>query len=60
MSAAITLGGGEIGAVFQNLILEPEDIQVHFVTRDQLVAGEAFELLGFFSVVAVRGRTRCP
>src|SRR6266516_706831 len=53
ISAAIMSGSGEIGAVFEAFVFEPEDVKVEFVALGSFFVGEAFEALGLFSLVAV-------
>ena len=39
-------GSREVVAVFEGLVFEPEDVEVSFVSCDDLVVGEAFEAVG--------------
>ena len=51
------VGVGEVGRVFEGIVLEPEDVEVGFVAFDQVVVGERFEAVRFFTVVPSAGRT---
>jgi hypothetical protein len=48
-------GGGEVGAFFEGVILEPEDVEVDLVAFDQVGVVEGFESFGFLAAVAVLG-----
>jgi hypothetical protein len=47
------VGVGEVGAVFEAFVFEPEDVEVQFVALGYLFVSEALEALGFLSLVAV-------
>ncbi len=48
--------GREVFAVFQAVVFEPEDVEVGFVARDDLVVGVAFEAVGLPSAVSAAPR----
>lgn len=45
---------GEIVAVFEAIVFEPENVETDFVTGNEVVVVEAFETVGLFALVAVR------
>jgi hypothetical protein len=45
---------GQVGALFQRVIFQPEDVEVHLVTLRQLVVGEGLEPLRLDAVVPRR------
>ena len=47
------LGRGQIGALFQRIVFQPEDIQVNFVALRQFLVGEGLEAFAFLAVNAV-------
>lgn len=52
ISRAMTAGGGKVGGVFEGVVLQPEDVEVHLVALDELVVSERFEAVSFFAGVA--------
>ena len=55
ISSAISTGGGRLRGVFQAVVLEPEDIQVHLVAFEQVLVVECVEMLALLAFVPVLG-----
>jgi hypothetical protein len=49
------VGIGEIGAVFEGLVFEPEEVEVYLVALEQLFVGEAFPTLALLALGAILG-----
>jgi len=49
------VGFGEIGGIFQAIVLQPENVQAGFVAFYQVVIVEGVEALGFLALVAIFG-----